>query len=283
MSAGIGSRFGGLKQIEPVDDDGNYIIDYLIYDAIRCGIKKVVFIINKNNYKIFKKTIGERVSKKIQVRYAFQENPKNIEREKPLGTGHAVLCSKKYVSEKFIVVNSDDFYGYESLSVIKRELENDNDNFIMMGYKLKNTMPKTGKVKRGLCFISSECISKIDECEVEKTGKTYLAVKLSDGKLVKCDGNTIVSMNMFGFNQKIFSFLENDFKNFLSNPKNIKNGEFYLPESVTKSVYENKIQVRVIPTDSEWFGVTYREDLFAVREKIAKLKRDGKYPVHLWK
>ena len=152
-----------------------------------------------------------------------------------------------------------------------------------MGYKLKNTMPKTGKVKRGLCFISSECISKIDECEVEKTGKTYLAVKLSDGKLVKCDGNTIVSMNMFGFNQKIFSFLENDFKNFLSNPKNIKNGEFYLPESVTKSVYENKIQVRVIPTDSEWFGVTYREDLFAVREKIAKLKRDGKYPVHLWK
>lgn len=287
MAAGMGSRFGGLKQLEPVGPNGEFIIDYSIYDAIRCGFDKVVFIIKKENLEIFRETIGKRVEDKINVEYVFQTNentpiaiPK--ERVKPLGTGHAILCCKNVVKENFAVINADDFYGYNAYKKLSEFLKNTSSEFSMVGYLLKNTLTNKGKVKRGICEEKDGYLSKITESEVGKINGIYEAKALETGEKVKVEDNTLVSMNMFGFTPLIFDLLEKGFENHLKK-KNIMTSEYLMPAEVSKYIEENLVKVKVLETDAKWFGMTYREDKEEFQNEIKKLVKAKEYGEALWK
>lgn len=287
MAAGMGSRFGGLKQLEPVGPNGEFIIDYSIYDAIRCGFDKVVFIIKKENLEIFRETIGKRIEDKINVEYVFQTNentpiaiPK--ERVKPLGTGHAILCCKNVVKENFAVINADDFYGYNAYKKLSEFLKNTSSEFSMVGYLLKNTLTNKGKVKRGICEEKDGYLSKITESEVGKINGIYEAKALETGEKVKVEDNTLVSMNMFGFTPLIFDLLEKGFENHLK-IKNIMTSEYLMPAEVSKYIEEDLVKVKVLETDAKWFGMTYREDKEEFQNEIKKLVKAKEYGEALWK
>ena len=287
MAAGMGSRFGGLKQLEPVGPNGEFIIDYSIYDAIRCGFDKVVFIIKKENLEIFRETIGKRVEDKINVEYVFQTNentpiaiPK--ERVKPLGTGHAILCCKDVVKENFAVINADDFYGYNAYKKLSEFLKNTSSEFSMVGYLLKNTLTNKGKVKRGICEEKDGYLSKITESEVGKINVIYESKALETGEKVKVEDNTLVSMNMFGFTPLIFDLLEKGFENHLKT-KDIMTSEYLMPAEVSKYIEENLVKVKVLETDAKWFGMTYREDKEEFQNEIKKLVKAKEYGEALWK
>lgn len=287
MAAGMGSRFGGLKQLEPVGPNGEFIIDYSIYDAIRCGFDKVVFIIKKENLEIFRETIGKRVEDKINVEYVFQTNentPIDIpkERVKPLGTGHAILCCKNVVKENFAVINADDFYGYNAYKKLSEFLKNTSSEFSMVGYLLKNTLTNKGKVKRGICEEKDGYLSKITESEVGKINGIYEAKALETGEKVKVEDNTLVSMNMFGFTPLIFDLLEKGFENHLK-IKNIMTSEYLMPAEVSKYIEEDLVKVKVLETDAKWFGMTYREDKEEFQNEIKKLVKAKEYGEALWK
>lgn len=297
MSAGMGSRFGGLKQIEPIDSDGNFIIDYSIFDAIKVGFDKIVFVIKKENYKIFQETIGKRISKKVKVSYVFQENNikelSGLHRTKPLGTGQAVLICENEVSDKFGIINADDFYGHESFLKLKTTLEKLNDNeFCIALFSLKNTISNFGDVKRGIAYAKNGNLSQISECHVKKLQDNFLLTKLknfdSQNACTNQDctsivsGDQPVSMNMFGANKKLFEFLKRDFEIFLSNKNNLETGELFLPTSITNAIKENKITVKTFTTPSKWLGLTFKEDISQVKSQIKILKSQGIYPKHLW-
>lgn len=287
MAAGMGSRFGGLKQIEPVGPNGEFIIDYSIYDAKRCGFDKVVFIIKEENYEIFKETIGKRVEGKIKVEYVFQNNlnlPIDIpkERIKPLGTAHAILCCKDVVKENFAVINADDFYGYNAYKVLSDNLRKTKDEFLMVSYFLGQTLTKSGKVKRGICYKKGEYLTDITESEVIEENNKLLGTELDTNKEIIVDKNTLVSMNMFGFTPKIFKFLENNFKEFLLT-HDIMKSEYLIPTELSNYIKEGLIKVRVLQTDAKWFGITYKEDKEEFTREINKLVKKGVYPSQLWK
>ena len=216
LAAGMGSRFGGLKQIEPIDGYGHFIIDYSIYDAIREGFTKVVFIIKRENYDIFRETIGKRIEKKIEVEYVFQEIDNLPEgysvpegRIKPWGTAHAILCAKDKVDENFAIINADDFYGRDAYHVISKFMKNNNthDNILryaMAGYKVKNTLTENGSVKRGVCEEENGYLTNIIECKVEKVDSEIIATPLEGGNSFKVLEDAPVSMNMFAFTKDIF-------------------------------------------------------------------------------
>ena len=215
MAAGMGSRFGGLKQIEPMDEYGNFIIDYSIYDAIRVGYDKVVFIIKEENYDIFKDTIGKRIENKIKVEYVFQELndlPKGydvcLERVKPWGTGHAILSCKNVINEPFTIINADDFYGLDAYKKASEFISKNNGDYAMTGYAVKNTITENGKVKRGVCDISNGYVVKIVESEIEYTNNKYIATPLNGDDSFEISSDTIVSMNMFTFTPKIFAAIK---------------------------------------------------------------------------
>ena len=286
MAAGMGSRFGGLKQIEPVGPNGEFIIDYSIYDAKRCGFDKIVFIIKEENYEIFKETIGKRVEGKITVEYVFQNNlnvPIEIpkERVKPLGTGHAILCCKDLVKENFAVINADDFYGYNAYKVLAENLRKAKDEFLMVSYLLGQTLTKSGKVKRGVCHKDGEYLTDITESEVIEENNKLVGTELETGKEINVDKNTLVSMNMFGFTPKIFELLENNFKEFLLT-HDIMKSEYLIPSELSKYIKEGLIKLRVLETDAKWFGITYKEDKEEFTEEINKLVKKGVYPSKLW-
>ena len=275
MAAGMGSRFGGLKQIEPVGPNGEFIIDYSIYDAKRCGFDKIVFIIKEENYEIFKETIGKRVEGKITVEYVFQNNlnvPIEIptERVKPLGTAHAILCCKDLVKENFAVINADDFYGYNAYKVLAEYLKKTKDEFLMVSYLLGQTLTKSGKVKRGVCHKDGEYLTDITESEVIEENNKLVGTELETGKEINVDKNTLVSMNMFGFTPKIFELLENNFKEFLLT-HDIMKSEYLIPSELSKYIKEGLIKLRVLETDAKWFGITYKEDKEEFTEEINKL------------
>jgi len=284
LAGGMGSRFGGLKQLEPIDDNGNYIIDYSIYDAIRSGFDKIVFIINKNNYEIFKSTIGDRVSKKVKISYIFQSNDAfNINRQKPLGTGHAVLIAENEISDRFGVINADDFYGYSSFLKLAENLKKlKDDEFCTTVFNLKNTLSDFGKVTRGVCTINENLLKKITECEITTQDKKLFARDLTKTTASEINENAFVSMNMFGFNKQIFKFLKEDFIKFSSKKDNLENKEFYLPVVITNAITNNKIKVLTNSTDSKWFGLTYKEDIISTRENIKQLISQNIYPKNLW-
>lgn len=286
MAAGMGSRFGGLKQIEPVGPNGEFIIDYSIYDAKRCGFDKIVFIIKEENYEIFKETIGKRVEGKITVEYVFQNNlnvPIEIptERVKPLGTAHAILCCKDLVKENFAVINADDFYGYNAYKVLAENLRKTKEEFLMVSYLLGQTLTKSGKVKRGVCHKDGEYLTDITESEVIEENNKLVGTELETGKEINVDKNTLVSMNMFGFTPKIFELLENNFKEFLLT-HDIMKSEYLIPSELSKYIKEGLIKLRVLETDAKWFGITYKEDKEEFTEEINKLVKKGIYPTKLW-
>lgn len=290
MAAGMGSRFGGLKQIEPMDEYGNFIIDYSIYDAIRVGYDKVVFIIKKENYDIFRDTIGKRIENKIKVEYVFQELndlPKGydvcLERVKPWGTGHAILSCKNVVNEPFTIINADDFYGLDAYKKASEFISKNNGDYAMTGYAVKNTITENGKVKRGVCDISDGYVVKIVESEIEYTDNKYIATPLNGDDSFEISPDTIVSMNMFTFTPRIFDFLEKEFPKFLDkNKDNILKCEFLIPDLVFKQMKEENVKVEVLNTNSKWLGVTYKEDKNNVVNKLKELVDSGEYKKGLW-
>ena len=296
LAAGMGSRFGGLKQIEPIDEYGHFIIDYSIYDAIREGFTKVVFIIKRENYDIFRETIGKRIEKKIEVEYVFQEIDNLPEgysvpegRIKPWGTAHAILCAKDKVDENFAIINADDFYGRDAYHVISKFMKNNNthDNILryaMAGYKVKNTLTENGSVKRGVCEEENGYLTNIIECKVAKVDSEIIATPLEGGNSFKVLEDAPVSMNMFAFTKDIFKYLEEGFPLFLDKHKeDIDTCEYLIPSVVFEEI-ENKIAtVEVLKTNAIWQGITYKEDKEKVVKEIKKLVDNNEYPKDLWK
>lgn len=297
MAAGMGSRYGGLKQIDPVDDDGHIIIDFSLYDAKKAGFEKVVFIIKKENEAEFREVIGDRIEKYMQVEYAFQELYKLPEgftvpegRTKPFGTGHAVLCSKDVVDAPFAVINADDFYGSQAFQAIYDYLSEHGDDekyrYTMVGYTLENTLTENGHVARGVC--------KTDEDHhlVEITERTRIERRGSISAFTEDDGQTwteipegsTVSMNMWGFSPSILQELEARFPIFLKENlvKNPMKCEFFLPTVVGELLAEKKAVVDVLKSEDRWYGVTYHEDKAVVVAAVAKMKDQGIYPKKLW-
>lgn len=289
MAAGMGSRFGGLKQIEPMDEYGNFIIDYSIYDAIKAGYDKVVFIIKKENYDIFRDTIGKRIENKINVEYVFQDLndlpdgyscPKD--RVKPWGTAHAILACQNVVKEPFTIINSDDFYGLDAYLKASDFIRKNTNDYGMTGYLVKNTITGNGKVKRGVCSIEDGFVTSLIESEIEYVNGMYIASPLNGDEPFNVNGDDIVSMNMFTFTPCIFDYLKREFPIFLD--KNIDNlsSEFLIPDLVFKQIREENVKLHVLSTTSKWLGVTYREDKDMVVNSLKELVNRGEYKESLW-
>lgn len=294
LAGGMGSRFGGLKQIEPMGPNGEFIIDYSIHDAIKAGFNKVVFLIKKENFDIFKETIGKRVEPHIMVEYVFQELdsiPTNIDipsdRVKPLGTAHAVLCARDVVKEPFAMINADDFYGrdayikaYEFLSSI----DNTSDNYGMIGYKVANTLTENGSVKRGVCEVDDENnLLCIHESKVERVDGVIIASPLNGDEPFTVNEGDTVSMNFLLFTPTIFRHLENRFPIFLDkNKDNLLTSEYLIPDVVTDLIKDGISNTKVIRTGATWYGVTYKEDTPDVKKAINNLVKQGEYNYNLW-
>lgn len=289
MAAGLGSRFGGLKQIEPVGPNGEFIIDYSIYDAIQAGFQKVVFIIKEENYDIFRNTIGKRIEGKIKVEYAFQsldEIPEGVtlpeERVKPLGTGHAMYCAMKYVDGPFAVISADDFYGSDAFKTLGESLKRANE-FSVIGYNIGNTLTENGVVKRGVCFEEKGILTKIVESKVGRVDGVITCEPLDGSARYTLEDNHPVSMLMYGMQISIFDYLKEDIKNFFEkNKDDLTTCEYLLPDVLSNYSKDNNINVKVIHTDAVWKGVTYASDLEELKEYIRELIDEGVYPNNLY-
>ncbi len=269
MAAGMGSRFGGLKQLAPVGPNGEIILDYSIYDAVRSGFGKTVFIIKKAIEDDFREVVGKRIEKLCDVDYVFQEVDALPEgysfegREKPWGTGHAILCARDKVATPFAVINADDFYGRGAFEAIGSHLANGGGTS-MVGYKLGNTLTENGTVSRGICEVEGGLLKSVTEhTSLDKNSEFPM--------------DSFVSMNLWGFKPSIFDEIEVQFKEFLDNVSDTKKQEFYIPSVVDTMIKKYDEKVSVLPTDERWYGVTYKEDTDSVRAAIAKLMESGMY------
>ena len=288
MAAGLGSRFGGLKQLEPVGPNGEFIIDYSIYDAIKAGFDKIVFIIKKENYKAFKETIGKRIENKISVEYVFQtlddipegfNIPKN--RIKPLGTGHVLYSLRNIINEPFAVISADDFYGYEPYKLLIDSLRL--GEFSTIGYKIGNTLTSNGSVKRGVFFAKDNYVTHIVESKVEKTDNVIKCIPLNGGSEYIINDDQYVSMLMFGLQPSIFNYLNNDIKLFFEKHRdNLLECEYFLPDIITNMIKDKTAKFKLIPTKSKWMGVTYKEDLKDLKEYLKSEIEKGTYPNKLY-
>ena len=291
MAAGMGSRFGGLKQIEPVGPNGEFIIDYSIFDAVRAGFNKVVFIIKEENYEIFKETIGKRVEKQIKVEYAFQRQtdiPEGYDpgdRTKPWGTSHAILSAKNNVQGNFLVLNADDFYGKDSFARAAKFFSEDHPKeYAIIGYKIKNTLTENGAVKRGVCKADNGYLTSLIESSVEEKDGHVIASPLDGREPFEIDPEDPVSMNMFCFRDDIFKYLEDHLVEFFEKNKNdLSKCEYLIPDTVYNMIDEGLVKVEVIPTTAKWQGITYKEDKERLVNDIQKLIDEGEYPQNLWK
>ena len=292
MAAGMGSRYGGLKQIDPVDADGHIIIDFSIYDAARAGFEKVIFIIKRENEAVFRETIGKRAAKLMEVAYVFQDLQAIPEgfavpegRIKPWGTGHAVLSCMSAIDGSFAVINADDYYGPEAFKMIYDYLTTHEDDskyrYTMVGYRLGNTLTENGHVSRGICTVDDKgFLTGI--CE-----RTYIVMTPDGAAYSEDDGKTFtpispderVSMNMWGFTAGFMKELNAQFAEFLSHemPKNPMKAEYFLPSVVSRLLEDGKATVQVLHSNDKWYGVTYKEDKATVVAAIAALKQRGVY------
>ena len=297
MAAGMGSRYGGLKQIDPVDEYGHMIIDFSLYDAKQAGFEKVVFIIKKENEEIFKEVIGSRIAEYMEVVYVFQDLQNIPEgfsvpegRVKPWGTGHAVLSCIDVVDGPFAVINADDYYGRKAFQVIYDYLASHEDDdkyrYTMVGYRLENTVTDNGHVARGICTTNEagELIAIHERTRIEKHVDGIAFTEDDGATWTTVPGNTLVSMNMWGFTASILKELQNHFPAFLE--KGIKENpmkcEYFLPEVVSGLLADGKATVAVLPSADKWYGVTYKEDKPVVVAAIRNMKDNGIYPEKLW-
>lgn len=291
MAAGMGSRYGGLKQIDPVGKNGEIIMDYSVYDAYNAGFRDIIFIIKEENLEIFKQTVGARAEKLMNVSYVFQglekytENECLSQREKPFGTGHAVLCTKEILKSPFAVINADDFYGAKAFKLIfeflSKEKTSDKYEFAMVSYKIENTLTENGFVSRGVCKTdeNSMLLEIIERTQIELIDNKAKFTEDNGKNYTEIPFSTPVSMNMWGFSVEFLEELEHKFYKFLQNdlPKNPQKAEFFLPFAVDELVFEQKATVKVLKTDDKWYGVTYKEDKSVVVEAIEKMTKDGLY------
>lgn len=298
MAAGMGSRYGGLKQIDPIDGDGHIIMDFSIFDAVRAGFAKVVFIIKKENEVDFKEAIGDRIARYVDVAYVYQDIhnlPQGFSvpegRVKPWGTGHAVLSCAGVVDGPFAVINADDYYGKNAFEMAFRFLSEYEDTaekyqYMMVGYKLENTLTENGHVARGICETDADgYLTKITECtRIEKHGDGTAYTEDDGATWREIPEGSTVSMNMWGFTPSILGELQARFAKFLEEnlPVNPLKCEYFLPFVVDELLKENKASVKVLKSLDRWYGVTYKEDKQVVVDAIAKLKADGLYPQKLW-
>lgn len=297
MAAGMGSRYGGLKQIDPVDDEGHIIMDFSMYDARKAGFEKVVFIIKKENEKDFKEAVGDRISKYMEVTYVFQEIdnipdgyavPKG--RVKPWGTGHAILCCSEAVNGPFAVINADDYYGAEAFKLIYDYLaahaDDDKYRYTMVGYKLGNTVTDNGHVARGICEMNErgELVAIHERTRIEKRDGGIAYTEDDGATWVAVPEDTIVSMNMWGFTRSILGELKDRFPAFLDKgiTENPMKCEYFLPAVVSDLLEEDRAAAAVLTSADKWYGVTYKEDKPVVVAAIRKMKDEGLYPKNLW-
>lgn len=293
LAAGMGSRYGGLKQIDPVGQSGEKIIDYSVYDALDAGFERVVFIINHKIEKDFKELVGAEIEKHAEVRYAFQELtdlPAGVtipeDRQKPWGTSHAVYAARDLLDAPFAVINADDFYGREAYHQIYQfltETADKDDEYCMIGYLVKNTVTDKGSVSRGVCETKNGYLTAIVErtkIESRKDGIVYL----EDDQAYPLAADTVVSMNLFGFKPSIVREIKDRIVGYLNEklPTNPLKCEYFLPATVDALLKEGKATVKVLPTKEKWYGVTYHEDKAEVVAALKALADQGKYPKSLW-
>ena len=292
LAAGMGSRYGGLKQIDSFTPEGDTIIDFSLYDALQAGFGKFVFIIRKSFEKEFKEIFNKKLEGKAEIDYVYQELENvpekyiNPERTKPWGTGHALLMTKDVVKENFAIINADDFYGQEAFNVMAKSLTEKDKNsydFNTMAYLLKNTVSDHGYVSRGECQVNEKgyLVEVTERTHIEKIDGKLIRTDDTD-KFISMDENTIVSMNFWGFTPKCFEFGDKLFKNFLETNKENLKAEFYIPCIVSDILKSGKASVEVLKSDAKWFGVTYKEDKPIVQKAIEQLKNENIYPKYLW-
>ena len=293
MAAGMGSRFGGFKQIEPVGPSGEYIIDYSIYDAIKAGFNKIIFVIKEEHLDVFKAAIGKRIGSNIEVIYAFQKQDDlpipcdTSTRTKPLGTGHAVYAARNYVDENFAVINADDFYGYSALKQMADFLDNNlvdtKEHYAIIGYKLINTLSENGAVNRGVCIQNDKGLRALQECSVIEENGILYKTPIDTTDKQETDPNTLVSMNLFGFPKEFMTHVEEELILYIKENKNdMSKGEFSLPKTVTKQIRNGNAEVKVLETDETWYGVTYKEDKDVIVNAINRMIESGIYSKNLW-
>lgn len=281
MAAGMGSRFGGLKQIEPIGKNGEILLDYSIYDAVKAGFNKVVFVIKHAIEDDFKAVTAKHIEKMVKTEYVYQETnnlPSGYvcpsDRVKPWGTAHAVLCCKDVVNEPFAVINADDYYGKSAFKQIADFLMSGSDDYCMVGFRLANTLTENGSVSRGVCEMENGCLksvterTKIIDCKyTEDDGATWIDM----------DPDTVVSMNLWGFTPDLFDYAQSGFKKFLDEKLNVPKAEYYLPYVVSELIKTDKKRVRVLVAEEKWYGVTYKEDKKNVCEAMNKMADEGLY------
>jgi len=293
LAAGMGSRYGGLKQIDPITDHGEFIIDFSVYDAIRAGFDQIVFVIKRENLDLFRESIGARFESKIKVEYAFQDLddlPAGFAvpegRTKPWGTGHALLAARNVVKEPFAVINADDFYGKSAYQLLASHLKNvkaapadDVAEYCMVGYTLSHTLTENGTVSRGICQVAKDGYleSVVERTAISRKGDAAVYAEGDAETILPL--NSIASMNCWGFTPDIFARVEAGFCKFLSElPENSLKCEYYLPFAVCDLLEQGKCRVRVYQSEDSWYGITYHEDKESVKQSLLALKKDGTYP-----
>ncbi len=290
LAAGMGTRYGGLKQLDTITNNGNTIIDFSIYDAIRVGFTTIVFIIRKEIKEKIEALYAERIPENIKVDYVIQdvslipEKYKNGKREKPWGTGHALLCVKNVVKNNFAIINADDFYGYHAFKIMSKALETSENEQYMVGYQVKNTLSPYGSVSRGECHVESSGVlnSIIERTNIKNHENKIEYTNINTDDKVVLNPETIVSMNFWGFTTDVFEYAEKEFDHFFKENESSDTAEFYLPTIVNAIINKGILKVKVLKTETEWFGVTYKEDKENVINKVRQKIETGEYPMHLW-
>lgn len=294
LAAGVGSRYGGLKQIDKLGPNGETIIDYSVYDAMNAGFDKVVFVIRKSIEQDFKEAIADKYSGKIAVDYVLQEVDRvpagievNPERVKPWGTGHAILMAAEKIDAPFAVINGDDFYGADGFVAMGSYLStlpaSSDHKYAMVGYRLGNTLSENGYVSRGVCSVNGtqDLTNVVEHTQIERKNNRIEAFD-TENNVIELAENTPVSMNFWGFTPSLFNHLESMFSQFIAeNASNLK-AEFYIPTVVNNLIHSNVVEAKVLDTTAQWFGVTYQEDRQTVVDKLAALHQAKVYPSPLW-
>lgn len=286
LAAGMGSRFGGPKQFEPIDCHDNFIVDYSIYDAIKAGFDRIVLLTRKEYKELAESTLKARWRNKVKFDIVFQstdytQKKFGIERQKPLGTGNAILETSEYIHDNFCIINADDFYGAKSFNVAAeylKHVDKQSSNFALVGYNLKNTLSESGAVKRGICKEQKGYVIDIIESKVEKVGNEVHSTEVETGKQYIVPLDSIVSMNMICFTPEIYKYLKNQFEIFCKDMENLKSGEFLIPTAVHELTQKGLATLKLLNTNEKWIGMTYKEDKPIVVNGLRELVEKGIYP-----